>query len=248
MSTQFIVLANIALIYDINQMICNLSLNSIDKYKQRRYNLYDYISVFGHIEMGVFMAKGFSEREKEKLKERLIIACKESWTKYGYKKTSVDDLCKQVGISKGAFYLFFSTKEDLFGEVLCFEQQKIYETANAILANSPTKTGIVNALQFVYKEYGLNNFLHDANNSDFYMLTTKLSPDRLLEIKRLSDLNNKLFIEIPNVKLKVSKEMVAAIIYSLIMGIKNKDILPNHYEVYNFLLEHLVEELYDIKS
>lgn len=192
------------------------------------------------------MAKAFSEREKKAIKERLIIACKENWTKFGYKKTSVDDLCNQVGISKGAFYLFFTTKEDLFGEVLCFEQQKIYDTASKILANSPTKSCIIKALQFVYKEYDLNNFLHDANNSDFYMLTTKLSSNQLLEIKRLSDLNNNLFVDIPNVKLKVSKEMAASVIYSLIMGIKIKDVLPMHYDVYSFLVEHIVEDLYDV--
>ena len=53
------------------------------------------------------MARSFSEREKDNIKKSLQEACKQSWTQYGYKKTSVDDLCKQVGISKGAFYIFF---------------------------------------------------------------------------------------------------------------------------------------------
>ena len=53
------------------------------------------------------MARSFTEREKENIKRSLQEACKQSWTQYGYKKTSVDDLCKQVGISKGAFYLLF---------------------------------------------------------------------------------------------------------------------------------------------
>lgn len=49
------------------------------------------------------MARSFTEREKENIKKSLQEACKQSWTQYGYKKTSVDDLCKQAGISKGAF-------------------------------------------------------------------------------------------------------------------------------------------------
>ena len=60
------------------------------------------------------MARSFTEREKENIKKSLQEACKQSWTQYGYKKTSVDDLCKQAGISKGAFYLFFESKEALF--------------------------------------------------------------------------------------------------------------------------------------
>ncbi|MDE6980473.1 MAG: TetR/AcrR family transcriptional regulator, partial [Lachnospiraceae bacterium] len=57
------------------------------------------------------MAKSFTEREKENIKRNLQEVCKKSWTQYGCKKTSVDDLCKQAGISKGAFYLFFESKE-----------------------------------------------------------------------------------------------------------------------------------------
>ena len=56
------------------------------------------------------MARSFSEREKENIRKSLIDICKQSWTQYGYKKTSVDEMCKQVGISKGAFYLFFESK------------------------------------------------------------------------------------------------------------------------------------------
>ncbi len=60
------------------------------------------------------MARSFTEREKENIKRSLQETCKRSWTQSGYKKTSVDDLCRQAGISKGAFYLFYESKEALF--------------------------------------------------------------------------------------------------------------------------------------
>lgn len=60
------------------------------------------------------MARSFTEREKENIKRSLQETCKRSWTQSGYKKTSVDDLCRQAGISKGAFYLFYESKEVLF--------------------------------------------------------------------------------------------------------------------------------------
>ena len=37
------------------------------------------------------MARSFTEREKENIKRNLKKACEQSWTQYGYKKTSVDD-------------------------------------------------------------------------------------------------------------------------------------------------------------
>ena len=79
------------------------------------------------------MPRGFSDREKEKIRTSLLQECKESWTKHGYKKTSVDDLCKMVGISKGAFYLFFQSKEALFCEVLCSVQEEINDMVYEIL-------------------------------------------------------------------------------------------------------------------
>lgn len=57
------------------------------------------------------MARSFTEHEKENIKKSLKEACKHSWTQYGYKKTSVDELCKQAGISKGAFYIFLNQKK-----------------------------------------------------------------------------------------------------------------------------------------
>ena len=80
------------------------------------------------------MARSFSEQEKEKIRERLLTACRQNWTQHGYKKTGIDELCRQAGISKGAFYLFFESKEALFCEVLCRVQEQIYRAASQILA------------------------------------------------------------------------------------------------------------------
>ena len=52
------------------------------------------------------MSRSFTDYEKDNIRKSLLEACKQSWTQYGYKKTSVDELCKHAGISKGAFYLF----------------------------------------------------------------------------------------------------------------------------------------------
>ena len=71
------------------------------------------------------MAKKFTEIEKENIKNKLISNCKDSWSNVGYKKTSVDELCKKSGISKGAFYLFYSSKEDLFFDILIDVQKNL---------------------------------------------------------------------------------------------------------------------------
>jgi AcrR family transcriptional regulator len=64
------------------------------------------------------MPRGFSEREKERIRSGLIEQGRGFLTTYGIKKTNVEDLTGAVGISKGAFYLFYASKEELFFEIL----------------------------------------------------------------------------------------------------------------------------------
>lgn len=53
------------------------------------------------------MAKSFTEIEKDNIRKRLISECEINWSKYGYKKTNIDELCSKSGIAKGSFYTFF---------------------------------------------------------------------------------------------------------------------------------------------
>jgi len=64
------------------------------------------------------MPKAFSEHEKEVIRAQMREKGKKLFEKHGLKKTSVDELTEAVGISKGAFYLFYESKEELFMEIL----------------------------------------------------------------------------------------------------------------------------------
>ncbi|SFI84071.1 TetR/AcrR family transcriptional regulator [Thermoflavimicrobium dichotomicum] len=55
-----------------------------------------------------------SERTIQKLVDSGI----ELFAKYGYSNTSVDQIVKKAGLSKGAFYAHFATKEDFLMKVL----------------------------------------------------------------------------------------------------------------------------------
>lgn len=192
------------------------------------------------------MARSFSEREKENIKRSLQDACKQSWTQYGYKKTSVDDLCKQVGISKGAFYLFFESKESLFCEVLCSVQEQICNGALEVIEKHKEKYGVAEALKLIYREYDKNNFLCDSDSTDFTILMNKLSQEQAKKIQESNHMSQQLFFSQPYLKFKVDADLAMSVIYSLIMNIKNKDILPhNHMETFDFMVDHLIDSLYE---
>jgi len=64
------------------------------------------------------MPRAFSDQEKDTIRGQLREKGRKLFEKQGLKKTSVDELAQAVGISKGAFYLFYESKEDLFMEIL----------------------------------------------------------------------------------------------------------------------------------
>src|SRR6266511_3219100 len=64
------------------------------------------------------MPKAFTEREKAIIRAKLRTKGKELFSAYGVKKTNVEDLTEAVGISKGAFSLFYESKEMLFFELV----------------------------------------------------------------------------------------------------------------------------------
>jgi AcrR family transcriptional regulator len=64
------------------------------------------------------MPKGFSEREKTLIRAQLVAKGRELFATQGIKKANVEDLTRAANISKGAFYLFFNSKEELFFEIL----------------------------------------------------------------------------------------------------------------------------------
>ena len=191
------------------------------------------------------MPRKFSEHEKDNIRKKLITACTDMWSKYGYKKTSVDELCQQVSISKGAFYLFYESKEALFCEVLCSIQQDIYETATRIISEQLNKSGVLEALRYVYRQYDRSNFLIDSSTADYIMLTNKLTPEQLTRIQAVSEQNRMLFLTVPGLRLKTTEELASSIIYSMIMTVKQKDVLPNHIETFDFLAEHLIDDIYE---
>ena len=192
------------------------------------------------------MARSFTEREKENIKRSLQEACKQSWTQYGYKKTSVDDLCRQAGISKGAFYLFFESKEALFCEVLYSVQEQICNAALEVIEKHKDKYGVAKALKLIYREYDKNNFLHDSDSTDFTILMNKLSEEQAKKIEESNHMSQQLFLNQPYLKFKVDADLAMSVIYSLIMNVKNKDILPHdHMDTFDFMIGPLIDSLYE---
>jgi len=73
------------------------------------------------------MPKAWSEREKKVKKKTLLFEAKKLFEKYGIQKTTVDEIVKAAHISKGSFYLFYQSKEELYFDVLESVEQESRE-------------------------------------------------------------------------------------------------------------------------
>lgn len=190
------------------------------------------------------MSRSFTKQEKENIKKSLTKACKQSWTQYGYKKTGIDELCKQAGISKGAFYLFFESKEALFCEVLCSVQAEICDAACQVMEQRQNKYGVAEALKLIYRAYEENRFLYDSDSADYLVLRNKLSQKQAQKMEASSQMGRRLFLDRPYLLWKVDADLAVSVIYALLMNVKNKEILPySHRETFDFMVDHLIDSL-----
>ncbi|QBD80204.1 TetR/AcrR family transcriptional regulator [Ktedonosporobacter rubrisoli] len=79
------------------------------------------------------------ERSKRQERaERILDAAGELLRRWGYKKTTLDDISKQAGVAKGTIYLHWKSREALFEELILREWRSILEDLRQRLANDPT--------------------------------------------------------------------------------------------------------------
>jgi len=95
------------------------------------------------------------------VRDRIVVAARAHFTRFGYSKTTVADLAKAIGFSKAYVYKFFESKQAI-GEAICTQcLEKIVSTGEAGKAEGKTASeklrrcfnGLVNAtVAMVFEE------------------------------------------------------------------------------------------------
>lgn len=75
----------------------------------------------------------YSEQEKEQIREALLTTVTQCIIEKGLVHTSIELLCRNVGISKTFFYSFFPSKEELVLEALCCQRPKLLHEAQSLM-------------------------------------------------------------------------------------------------------------------
>lgn len=107
--------------------------------------------------------RGFSDDERDRIREELIETGRELLLTYGPKKTTVADITDPVGIAKPTFYQFFDAKSDLYIVILERELQEYMETARSELEDVTDPQEALKRLFWSYAEFGDGNkFIQQA--------------------------------------------------------------------------------------
>ena len=78
------------------------------------------------------------ERSKRQERaDRILDAAAELILRWGYKKTTIDDIARQAGVAKGTIYLHWKTREDLFMALLIREDLKLTEDMKQRITRDP---------------------------------------------------------------------------------------------------------------
>ena len=98
--------------------------------------------------------------------DRILDAAAELVLRWGYKKTTIDDIARQARVAKGTIYLHWKTREDLFMALIIREDLKFGEDLKRRIASDPegsTLRGFVKQSTLALLDYPLIKalFLND---------------------------------------------------------------------------------------
>jgi AcrR family transcriptional regulator len=75
--------------------------------------------------------------ERKLREERLLDAATTLLVRWGYRKTTIDDVAREAGVGKGTIYLHWKDKNDLFRAAIWREQQRYSEEIQRRIAADP---------------------------------------------------------------------------------------------------------------
>ncbi len=72
------------------------------------------------------------EREKEQRRNSILRAARKEFFEKGFRSVTVDSIARRAELSKGAIYLYFTSKEEIYAQILLRDIDKFHERVTAV--------------------------------------------------------------------------------------------------------------------
>lgn len=185
------------------------------------------------------VAKAFTEQEADIILQSLKTSARRYAVSQGVRKTTVDELVREAGISKGAFYKFYLSKEMLFFEILEDMHTEIYEASAAVLNENNAQSSANRAAEAVLAackimaESGMMDFME----RDVSFLLRKIPADVQEEHYHSDEVHIKELLSNAGLQPEGGMELAAATVRGLFLTVSHRD---NIGSMYPQVLETLV--------
>ena len=123
------------------------------------------------------------------VREQIIAAANEHFAHYGYAKTTVSDLARQIGFSKAYIYRFFESKQAI-GEAICANcLDGLYEQVSLAVDEGQDATDKLRRFAKTVTAVGVELFFHDRRIHEIAVnASTEKWPTTLAYSERLRQL------------------------------------------------------------
>ena len=81
--------------------------------------------------------QGEERSKREEREDRILDAAAGLITRWGYSKTTIDDIARQAGVAKGTIYLHWKSRDDLFWTLLMREDIRLSEDIRQRIEDDP---------------------------------------------------------------------------------------------------------------
>ncbi len=175
------------------------------------------------------MPKGFTDHEKELIRQRLLEQGYKQFSSYGLKKATVEDLAAAAGISKGAFYQFYESKEALFMQVLEERAERRFRQEMLAMLDLPGPSPRANLLALLQKAFSLFKtmpMLRFMTGGDYDLLFRRIPAEALQEHlagdrQFFADLVTR--CQAAGIPICVRPEEMNGLLYALVLSVMHED-------------------------
>ncbi len=187
--------------------------------------------------------KAFSEEEKALVRNKLIEEAKECLATTGIKKTTVEELSRAAGISKGAFYMFYDSKEILFLDALESIQIKIHDTLiSEVKRHKNKRSSFIQVIKRMFLDF--RPILNVLSNDEYEILLRRVPQERIKQHIEIDDKASRLFSEQISGN-RVNPELLSAALRMLMLGMLHQNEVGSHAEeAFDYLLEAVADKIF----
>jgi AcrR family transcriptional regulator len=97
------------------------------------------------------------KREKDQRRSAILNAARKLFFEKGFRYVTVENIARKAELSKGSIYLYFSSKEEIYTQILLDDIDKFNKKSSLIFQNGKSAAELVMDFAFIYVDFFLND-------------------------------------------------------------------------------------------